>query len=109
MRKNVELELLKKARKMIDEPEKWTRGTYYFYGRYCLVGAIRYAEGVGDKRMYTPQLIRVCRLLSPRSTTGKRAISRVIERNDSSSHSELLAWLDRAIRRVEKKKKQGIA
>lgn len=95
-------EILRKARALIDTPEKLARGVYARDAKgkavppyspdavcYCVVGAIMRVGGFGD------------RIAAGIAALTRAVIGPVPTWNDVSTHAEILAGFDRAIALAE--------
>jgi hypothetical protein len=82
------VEVLQKARALIEKPENWTQGEFKTTdGRFCSVGALNEAcPGCNDvwERAYDPL----------QSVAGGGSVSAF---NDTHTHAEVLAAFDKAI------------
>jgi hypothetical protein len=100
------LEVLRGARELISDPERWTQGEYARNAeheavnflspeacRWCLVGALAKASG-RDPDDHEPAMACVAHLLRPWSRNVLVAITSF---NDESEHAKALALLDEAI------------
>jgi hypothetical protein len=84
-------EVLRRARKVIEDPERWTQGAYSRDGgKRCAAGAIYCQDAPVDDRAVAYSVLW--------AVVG----SRVEGFNDSHSHTEVLAAFDKAIAEAEK-------
>jgi hypothetical protein len=97
-----DLEIIKGARELISDPERWGQGWYAHDKkgdwadfasdsacRWCAMGAIRKQANSGDDR----DCLHLYRLLS-----GNFSLNRF---NDTHTHAEVIALFDAAIARLE--------
>lgn len=92
------VEILKAARKLIEKPENWTKGEYYRPTEngycYCAIGALAEAAGV-DPDGEVPGERELANAL------GSENLWKVVEFNDSHTHSEVLDLFSKAIAAAE--------
>jgi hypothetical protein len=87
------LRVLKEAKRLIEVPQHWTRGTYEsLRGRYCAVGALQ----VIGRRLGDPAAQHAAHniLLSVAHRRGFRSVEKM---NDRSTHEQVLAAFDEAM------------
>ena len=90
------VQLLTTARSLIDDERNWVQHDYETRdGRYCAVGALRYAA-----RFIGPPdpMISANRVLL--SVARERGFSKIEKMNDRSSHTRVLTAFDEAIARA---------
>jgi hypothetical protein len=90
------VQLLTTARALIEDERNWVQHDYETRdGRYCAVGALRYAA-----RFMSPPdpLISASRLLL--AVARERGFSKIEKMNDRSSHERVLSAFDEAIARA---------
>lgn len=86
--------LLRRARVLIDEPGKWSRYGWGTHGRRCLLHALYDAAGGNP---YRPARLAV------ESAAGiPESADYLGDWNDTHTHAEVLAVLDRAIEEAER-------
>jgi hypothetical protein len=91
-------ELLRAARDLISSEERWVQGHLRTRdGRLCAMGAIMRVSAVGPGRHFRKPA--VAHLLTVARQRGFSAVERM---NDSSTHAEVLAAFDEAIRVSER-------
>ena len=83
-------ELLKQAKKLIDKPQKWCRGTSSIRNRHCAVGAIWAVSGFD-----TSSSARAERSLLK---FLPKMFESITEFNDASSHKDVMKLFAKAIR-----------
>jgi hypothetical protein len=85
-------EILIRARKLIDHPDKWIKGMFTFGGGYCAVGALFKAgiDRCGIEWDKNPAYLALVK------STGTEP-GEVGRFNDTHTHAEVLAAFDRAI------------
>ncbi len=91
--------LLQDARDLIDHPDKWTKGTLYDQGRYCMLGAIQQAEAstkqrVGSNHIARNRLLETGIAMFP--SISFRGIASINDHPDTT-HDDILAMFDKAI------------
>jgi hypothetical protein len=85
--------LLQDARRLIEDPRNWTKGTYRTLGgRRCAVGALR----VAAKRLDDPGIALSAHALLIK-VAGSRGFTNVEKMNDGSCHDAVLSAFDEAI------------
>lgn len=90
------VQLLANARALIEDERNWVQHDYETRdGRYCAVGALRYAARFIDP---TDPLISASRLLL--AVARERGFSKIEKMNDRSSHERVLSAFDEAIVRA---------
>ena len=107
------LEVLRRARGLIEDPANWTRGMVGDRsGRVCAVGAVGRAIGLDFTNVCTPEYyadeavarahpaIAALVAVAPKSDI-ETALSPVARVNDEQGHAAVLALFDRAIERTE--------
>lgn len=101
-------ELLQRVRKLIENPHQWTQGAWARDGeghpwtagpleradKWCLIGAI------GVISTYIPPTIRNKAVEAAITQLRLAGAKRIVDYNDSHTHSEVIDLLDRAIERA---------
>ena len=96
-------DFLKRVRYLIRKPQLWCRDRYTKNGRYCLAGAaIKVAGGFHKAANETGYMVD--------TAGGEARLSKLLERtavyglsrfNDESTHRQVIARLDAAIKKAE--------
>lgn len=109
-------EILRKAKKLIEKPEKWCTGQYFSQGSMCSVGAVIKASGQSRKEF------DVCRLdvqqaeetlnkatMQVVNNTCSESFGCVVDYNDAPrrSHKQIMKLFDIAIKIAEKQELKG--
>lgn len=99
------VEVLKKARALIEDPERWTQGAMKRRdGRMCAVGAVLVARGRKRPLLLDAQTDPAVAALAGHDDDEAHywAYSEVTDLNDSYSHPAVLDLFDVTIARLEK-------
>jgi hypothetical protein len=85
------------VRRVLATPEKWVKGRYTNGdGCYCILGAGKYVTGKGDGgQEFKNALIAA---LPQNAPEDARFFPHVFNDADTTTHADILAWLDRAIK-----------
>ena len=92
------LDILKAARKRIEDPERWCQGYLRGGDKWCAIGAV-YEEADEAESGFAA----ICDVLAAHAGLDGAAEGRLAEWNDTHTHAEVLALFDRAIATEEGK------
>ena len=91
---------LRKAKALIDAPEKWVKGCVERGGGHCIVGAISVATGVAVGHFFGTSALDVYEALQ-RAIGDRDAIVAHFNDNPRTQHADIMSLFDHAIAAAE--------
>lgn len=103
MARKTRLDILRGAREILRDPDKWGKGFSYYSGRFCLSGAlcqISFGDPAGTKKSI--ETVRVLRRKYAKLMGIKGRSMMDFNDDGNTTHKMVLAAIQRGIRNVKK-------
>ena len=95
-------ELLREAKKLIDQPEKWTKGAFHAGQAHCAIGALQLMGSRPTPRLlvFSLEFYQALSFLNKATPLGKSPV--VFNDLPSTTHADIMKLYDDAVAAAEK-------